>query len=150
MMLNRTEFLDHVDPFIQWIQTYFENIENYPVKSQVAPGSIKNQLPESPPLHGESIDSLMRDVDNIIMPGITHWQHPNYHAYFTANASVESLYGEMITSAIAAQCMIWETSPAAAELEERDCSLRVEAPEPFLLREWIFLSSHTSENCERR
>ena len=118
-MLERIEFSDHVDTITNWIQSYFENIEDYPVKSQVVPGSIKNQIPKFPPLQGESLESLMSDLDGIVMPGITHWQHPNYHAYFTANASVESLYGEMITSAIAAQCMIWETSPAAAELEER-------------------------------
>ena len=118
-MLKREEFKINVDPIINWIQSYFENIESFPVKSQVNPGEVLNALPDSPPQSPESIPEIMKDLDDIILPGITHWQHPNYHAYFPANASIESLYAEMITSAIAAQCMIWETSPSAAELEQR-------------------------------
>jgi aromatic-L-amino-acid decarboxylase len=118
-MLERLEFKDHVGKINDWIQNYFENLEGFPVKSRVKPGEIAHLLPIHPPEKGEDIEAIVKDLDAIILPGITHWQHPNYHAYFTANSSVESLYGEMITSAIAAQCMIWETSPAAAELEER-------------------------------
>lgn len=118
-MLKREEFNDKVGPVVDWISRYFENLESLPVKSQVKPKDIYDQIPEQAPKSAEALEKILQDLDEIILPGITHWQHPNFHAYFNANSSVESLYGEMITSAIAAQCMIWETSPAAAELEER-------------------------------
>ena len=118
-MLERNQFGEHVGKITDWIQRYFEQLESFPVKSQSLPGSILDKLPALPPQNSELISEIINELDDIIIPGITHWQHPNYHAYFTGNSSVESVYGEMITSAIAAQCMIWETSPAAAELEER-------------------------------
>jgi aromatic-L-amino-acid decarboxylase len=99
--------------------SYMENVENYPVKSQVAPGEIFSKIPDKPPLNPESFDSLMKDVDNIIMPGISHWQSPNFFAYFPANVSPPSILAEMLISGLGAQCMIWETSPAAAELEQK-------------------------------
>jgi aromatic-L-amino-acid decarboxylase len=98
---------------------YFEQIEEYPVKSKALPGDIYKQLPENPPQNKESFDQMMDDLNKIIMPGITHWQSPHFHAYFPANSSYPSVLGEMITSALGTQCMIWETSPAAAELEEK-------------------------------
>ena len=94
-------------------------MESLPVKSTVKPKEIYRQIPQAPPEHGESLDTILNDMETKILPGITHWQHPNFHAYFPANASLESLFAEFITAAIGAQCMIWETSPAAAELEER-------------------------------
>lgn len=101
------------------IIAYFRELENYPVKSQVNPGEIKAQLPESAPVDGEDPENIMKDFRKIIIPGISHWQSPNFYAYFPANSSVPSLVAEMITAALGAQCMKWETSPAAAELEER-------------------------------
>jgi len=98
---------------------YMENIENYPVKSPVKPGEIFDKLPDNPPFHPESFDSLMKDLEEIIMPGITHWQSPNFFAYFPANTSPPSILAEMIIATLGAQCMIWETSPAATELEEK-------------------------------
>ena len=98
---------------------YLKDIRQYPVKSQVNPGDIFKQIPDQPPLQSESIESIMEDVNNIILPGITHWQHPNFHAYFSGNSSYPSVLAEMLTSTIAAQCMLWETSPAATELEEK-------------------------------
>ncbi len=93
--------------------------EKLPVKSQVKPGDILKQIPDNPPDEGESMDEIFRDFQQIILPGMTHWQSPNYFAYFTANSSYPSLLAEMLTSTMAAQCMVWETSPAAAELEEK-------------------------------
>ena len=98
---------------------YLKDIRKYPAKSQVNPGDIFKQIPDGPPVEGESIESIMKDVDDIILPGITHWQHPNFHAYFNGNSSYPSLLGEMLTATIGAQCMLWETSPAATELEEK-------------------------------
>ncbi|MEM6725566.1 MAG: aminotransferase class I/II-fold pyridoxal phosphate-dependent enzyme, partial [Bacteroidota bacterium] len=118
-MLHRSDFRPNAEKMIEWIDQFYKNLESLPVKSQVQPKEILNQLPESMPHRSETIDAIMADLDTIILPGITHWQHPNYHAYFPANASVESVIAEFATAAIGAQCMIWDTSPAAAELEER-------------------------------
>jgi aromatic-L-amino-acid decarboxylase len=96
-----------------------ENVEKFPVKSSVAPGDIFNKIPDSPPSESEPFSALMKDFEEIIMPGITHWQNPNFFAYFPANTSPPSVLAEMLVSTLGAQCMIWETSPAAAELEEK-------------------------------
>ncbi len=118
-MLQRKEFTKHAPEIINWIDTFFKNIENLPVQSQVKPKDIYDQLPTKAPKHAEEWEQILDDLTNIILPGITHWQHPNFHAYFPANSSVESVYAEFITAALGAQCMIWDTSPAAAELEEK-------------------------------
>jgi aromatic-L-amino-acid decarboxylase len=118
-MLDRNNFAEEAELVSQWVQNYLKNIESFPVKSQVQPKEVYHQIPEGPPLDSEDLKTILKDLNEIILPGITHWQHPNYHAYFNANSSVESLLAEHITTAIGAQCMIWETSPAAAELEER-------------------------------
>ena len=113
------EFRKHAHRLVDWMAGYMESIENYPVKSQVKPGEIFKKIPDKPPLHPESFDSLMKDFEEIIMPGITHWQSPNFFAYFPANTSPPSILAEMIIATLSAQCMIWETSPAATELEEK-------------------------------
>jgi len=117
--MNAEEFRKHGHQVVDWVADYLENIEQYPVKSQVNPGDIAAALPMLPPEQGEPFEQLLSDVEEKILPGITHWQHPNFHAYFNANGSYASILAELITAAIGAQCMIWETSPAAAELEER-------------------------------
>jgi aromatic-L-amino-acid decarboxylase len=113
------EFRKHAHELVEWMADYMENVEKLPVKSQVKPGEIFNKIPDKPPQQSESFDSLMRDFNDIIMPGITHWQSPNFFAYFPANTSPASVLAEMLTATLGAQCMIWETSPAAAELEEK-------------------------------
>lgn len=117
--MDSNEFRRYGHEIVEWIARYFENVEQYPVKSRVRPGEIKNALPELPPSGSESFDLFMKDFDEVIMPGITHWQSPNFFAYFPANSSPPSVLAEMLTAALGAQCMLWETSPAAAELEER-------------------------------
>ncbi len=117
-MLVKEDFKKHSSKVIEWIDAYYRDLKSYPVKSQVAPKEIYNQIPSGIPDRGKSIDEII-DSMKLFLPGITHWQHPNFHAYFPANSSVESVYAEMITAAIGAQCMIWDTSPAAAELEQR-------------------------------
>jgi aromatic-L-amino-acid/L-tryptophan decarboxylase len=117
--LTPAQFREHGKKIIDWIADYYENIETYPVLSQVTPGSVKARLPENPPLHGESIDAMMRDVDEIIMPGITHWQSPSFFAYFPSNTSFPSILGDLISSGLGVQGMIWATSPAVTELETR-------------------------------
>jgi aromatic-L-amino-acid decarboxylase len=113
------QFKQYGYQLIDWIADYYKNIESLPVKAKAAPGDIIKQLPLSAPNQGESFEKIMADFDKIIMPGITHWQHPNFFAYFNANTSFPSILGELLTSALGAQCMSWITSPAATELEER-------------------------------
>jgi len=118
-MIKQENFREEADAIIGWIDNYFQGIRNLPVKSRVKPREIYDRIPSEAPAQGETIDQILKDLDSIILPGITHWQHPSFHAYFPANSSYESLLGEMVTAAIGAQCMVWDTSPAAAELEER-------------------------------
>jgi len=118
-MIKRENFREEADRILDWVDRYFERLRDFPVKSLVKPREIYDKIPAEAPLQGEDIDSMLKDMDAIILPGITHWQHPSFHAYFPANSSYESVLGEMVTAAIGAQCMVWDTSPAAAELEER-------------------------------
>ena len=113
------EFRKHAHELVEWMAGYMESVEKYPVKSDVKPGEIFKRIPEAPPVLPEAFSSLMKDFEEIIMPGITHWQSPNFFAYFPANTSPPSILAEMIISTLGAQCMNWETSPAAAELEEK-------------------------------
>ena len=117
--MDSDEFRRQGHAIVEWIARYYENVGQYPVKSRVRPGEVKNALPELPPSGSESFDLFLKDFDEIIMPGITHWQSPDFFAYFPANSSPPSVLAEMLTAALGAQCMLWETSPAAAELEER-------------------------------
>jgi aromatic-L-amino-acid/L-tryptophan decarboxylase len=102
---------------IDWIADYLDRIESFPVLSRVAPGEVRSQLPENPPEAGESFDAVLADVENIILPGITHWQSPNFFAYFPSNSSGPSILGELLSAGLGVQGMIWATSPAATELE---------------------------------
>ncbi|MBK7132056.1 MAG: aminotransferase class I/II-fold pyridoxal phosphate-dependent enzyme [Bacteroidales bacterium] len=117
--MNPDEFRKHAHELVDWMAGYMENVEKYPVKSSVTPGDIFNKIPDTPPSESEPFSALMKDFEEIIMPGITHWQNPSFFAYFPANTSPPSVLAEMLVSALGAQCMIWETSPAAAELEEK-------------------------------
>lgn len=117
--MEPSEFRKHAHELVDWMASYMEHVESYPVKSSVRPGEIFSKLPDDPPLDPESFEAFFTDFEKIIMPGITHWQSPNFFAYFPANSSPPSVLAEMLTATLAAQCMIWETSPAAAELEEK-------------------------------
>lgn len=117
--MTSDEFRKHAHELVEWIASYMDNVESYPVRSKVSPGEIFRKLPDSPPGKPESFENFIKDLDEIIMPGITHWQSPSFFAYFPANTSPPSVLAEMIISALGAQCMNWETSPAAAELEEK-------------------------------
>lgn len=113
------EFRKHAHTFSDWMADYLTSVEEYPVRSQVRPGDILARLPASCPEQGETITSIFADFREKILPGITHWQHPRFFAYFNGNSSPPSVLAEMLTAAMAAQCMLWETSPAATELEMR-------------------------------
>jgi aromatic-L-amino-acid decarboxylase len=118
-MLKKSDFQSYAQEVVQWIQTYMETIEDRSPKSKVQPGDVLGQVPASMPNSGQDFNDIFGDFKALIPDAMTHWQHPNFHAYFPANSSVESLLAEFITAAMGAQCMMWDTSPAAAELEER-------------------------------
>ena len=118
-MLNITEFRKKAHLLVDWMADYLENVEHYPVKSQVQPREIYEQVPDVIPNNGENFETIWQDFQDIILKGITHWQSPNFYAYFPANSSYESVLAEMLTATLGSQCMVWETSPAAAELEEK-------------------------------
>ena len=117
--MNIDEFKSHGHELVEWMADYFGHIESYPVKSPVRPREIIEKLPQSPPQEGEPFEAIMKDFNDIILPGMTHWQSPNFFAYFNANNSFPSILAEMLMATMGAQCMIWQTSPAATELEER-------------------------------
>lgn len=117
--MSTEQFRKEGKRIIDWIADYYENVENFPVLSQVSPGEIIASLPDNPPQKGESVDAMMRDIDEKIMQGITHWQSPNFYAFFPSNTSFPSILGDMISSGLGVQGMIWATSPAATELETR-------------------------------
>jgi len=116
--MNVENFRLHGHELIDWIADYYENIEELPVKPNVEPYEVFNNLKQKPPKNGESFNVIFNDFNHKILPGITHWQHPKFLAYFPANASFPSILAELLTSALGAQCMSWITSPAATELEE--------------------------------
>ena len=117
--MDSKAFREEAHRLVDWMADYFEQIDGYPVKSQVQPGDIYRQLPPQAPQKGEAFKAIFQDFQKIILPGITHWQSPSFFAYFPANNSFPSVLGEMLMAALGAQCMSWETSPAAAELEEK-------------------------------
>ena len=117
--MDNKSFREQAHLLVDWMADYMGEVENFTVKSKVQPGAIYQSLPELAPSEGEEMSAIMQDFNNIIMPGITHWQSPNFFAYFPANSSYPSVLAEMLTATLGTQCMIWETSPAAAELEER-------------------------------
>jgi aromatic-L-amino-acid decarboxylase len=102
---------------VDWIADYQERVEQLPVLAQTAPGQIRAKLPSNPPLKGESFERLLADIDKILLPGITHWQSPNFFAYFPANTSGPSILGELLSAGLGVQGMLWATSPACTELE---------------------------------
>ena len=112
-------FRDHAHRMVDWMADYLEKVEQFPVKSTVAPGAIYDQIGTGIPETGESLETIFADFRQHLLPGVTHWQHPNFHAYFPANSSVPSLLAEMLTATLGVQGMKWETSPASTELEHR-------------------------------
>jgi aromatic-L-amino-acid/L-tryptophan decarboxylase len=111
------EFRRRGHAMIDWIADYHARIESFPVLSQVKPGEIRALLPLAAPQQGETFDAMMEDVDKIILPGITHWQSPNFFAYFPSNTSGPSILGDLLSSGLDVQGMLWSTSPACTELE---------------------------------
>jgi aromatic-L-amino-acid/L-tryptophan decarboxylase len=132
------DFRRHGHEVIDWIADYYEKIESFPVLSRVEPGQIRAGLPAQPPARGESFEAILKDVDKLL-PGITHWQSPNFFAYFPANASGPAILGDLLSSGLGVQGMLWSTSPACTELETHVLDWLV----PMLGLPEKFLSSST-------
>ncbi|MGR3492601.1 MAG: pyridoxal phosphate-dependent decarboxylase family protein, partial [Shimia sp.] len=112
------EFERYAQQIATWSRTYHEGLRDRPVRAQTAPGEIAAQIAPTPPEGPGDFSQVLGDFERIVLPGMTHWQHPRFFAYFPANASPPSMLAEHLVTVMAAQCMLWQTSPAATELEE--------------------------------
>ena len=115
--MSSQQFREYGYAMVDWISGYYESVEKFPVLSRVEPGAVRRMLPAVPPHKPESFEQMLRDVEQIILPGITHWQSPNFFAYFPANSSGPAILGDLLSSALGVQGMLWATSPACTELE---------------------------------
>jgi aromatic-L-amino-acid decarboxylase len=113
------EFRKTGHKLIDWIAEYLRSIEDYPVLSDAKPGSILSRLPDNPPEAGESFDRILEDFEQIIVPGITHWNHPKFFGYFSITGSGPGILGELLASALNVNAMLWKMSPSATELERK-------------------------------
>ena len=111
------DFRKHGYALVDWIAEYLTGSDRYPVLPSVAPGDVRQALPASPPETGDSFDAIMRDFERVIVPGLTHWNHPGFFAYFAITASAPGVLAEFLSAALNQQAMLWRTSPAATELE---------------------------------
>jgi aromatic-L-amino-acid decarboxylase len=111
------EFRRHGHAVVDWIADYQSRVESFPVLSQAKPGEIRAKLPKEPPAKGEPFGVLLKDVEQLILPGVTHWQSPSFFAYFPCNASGPGILGDLLSSGLGVQGMLWSTSPACTELE---------------------------------
>jgi len=129
------DFRRHGHAVVDWIADYYSRIESFPVLSRVQPGQIRASLPPNPPNQGEAFDDLLSDIEKLILPGLTHWQSPNFYAYFPCNASGPAILGDLLSSGLGVQGMLWATSPACTELETHVLDWLVQMlglPEKFL------------------
>jgi aromatic-L-amino-acid/L-tryptophan decarboxylase len=116
--MGSEEFREHARRLVDWIVEYRERIEELPVLSRVRPGEISRALPDRAPERPEAFEKILEDFDRVIMPGITHWNHPSFFAYFSITGSAPGILGEFLSAALNVNGMLWRTSPAATELEE--------------------------------
>jgi aromatic-L-amino-acid decarboxylase len=117
LKMHWDEFSDWGAKISQWAADYHKNLRDRPVRAQTEPGDVAALIAQSAPEGPQSMEEIMADFERVVMPGMTHWQHPRFFAYFPANAAPPSMLAEMLVSTIAAQCMLWQTSPAATEME---------------------------------
>ena len=115
--MSAADFRRHGRAVVDWIADYYEQIESLPVLSQVKPGQIRAGLPPHPPLNGEAFEDILQDMTSQILPGLTHWQSPNFFAFFPGNTSGPAILGDLLSSGLGVQGMLWATSPACTELE---------------------------------
>ncbi len=137
--MSPDDFRRYGHAVIDWIADYYSKIESFPVLSGVEPGQIRASLPQNAPTKGEAFDALLGDVQKLILPGVTHWQSPNFYAYFPCNASGPAILGDLLSSGLGVQGMLWATSPACTELETHVLDWMV----PMLGLPERFLSTNT-------
>src|SRR6185369_17173117 len=116
--MSAEEFRRFGHEIVDWIANYFERIEELPVLAQIEPGDLKAQLPSAPPAQGEPMEAILTDIDRLIVPALTHWNHPSFFAYFATSTSAPGIFGELLSAAFDVKSMLWRTSPASTELEE--------------------------------
>ena len=116
--MDPQEFRREAHRLVDWVADYFSSVELYPVLARVQPGDIQSALPAEAPERGESFDQILSDFERVLMPGITHWNHPGFFAYFVITGSGPGVLADLVSSALNVQAMLWRTSPAATELEE--------------------------------
>jgi aromatic-L-amino-acid decarboxylase len=115
--MTSDEFREYGKQVVDWIADYLDTVESRPVRAQVEPGDVRRALPEHPPEHGEGFAEILADLDRVVLPGITHWQHPSFFAYYPSNSSGPGILGDLLSSGLGVQGMLWATSPACTELE---------------------------------
>ena len=113
------EFRRHGHELVDWVADYLTTVGERPIQSTVEPGAIRAQLPASAPEDPEPFEAIVRDLDEVVLPGITHWQSPGWFAYFPANNSGPSILAELVSAGLGVQGMLWATSPACTEIEEQ-------------------------------
>ena len=116
--MDPSEFRRLGHELVDWIAEYREHIEELPVMSRAQPGDVAGKMPAAPPAQPEGLDGIVADLDAIVMPGITHWNHPGFFAYFPSNSDLSSVLADLVCSGLGVQGMSWQTSPAATEVEE--------------------------------
>jgi aromatic-L-amino-acid decarboxylase len=116
--MSKEDFRRFGHELIDWVAEYLERVEDLPVLAQIEPGDLKAQLPTSPPETGEAMEEIIKDVDRLIVPALTHWSHPSFFAYFATSTSAPGIFGELLSAAFDNKAMLWRTSPASTELEE--------------------------------
>src|SRR5947209_7625668 len=115
--MSPDDFRRHGHVLVDWIADYYAHIESFPVLSRAEPGRIRASLPPHAPATGEPFNTMLHDVEKLILPGITHWQSPNFYAFFPCNSSGPAILGDLLSSGLGVQGMLWATSPACTELE---------------------------------
>lgn len=116
--MDPEEFRRYGHQLIDWVADYRAHISDLPVRSPVLPGAVRAQLPSAPPVQGESFDHIFQDLDQIILPGLSHWQHPNFFGYFPSNGELASVLGDYLSTGLGVLGLSWQSSPAVTELEE--------------------------------
>src|SRR6185295_13658783 len=116
--MEPAEFRRQGHALVDWLTAYIEQVERYPVLPRVAPGDVRAALPREAPERGEPFEAVFADFERVLVPALTHWNHPGFLAYFASSASAPGVLGEMLAAALNQQAMLWKTSPASTELEE--------------------------------
>jgi len=116
--MQAEEFRRHGHDLIDWVADYLQGVEAYPVLPDLQPGDVRRRLPAEPPREPEAMETILKDFRTLILPAVTHWNHPRFFAYFPANQSGPSILGELLSAALGVNAMVWQSCPAATELEE--------------------------------